>query len=198
MRGEEEEGSYEAPPISALLDVLLKKRRDTGAVNLVWPRLYLSNASCARDKALLQDLGVTHVVNAAHGRRRIDTGPGYYGDAGVAYLGVEADDRKDFDIGAFFRETAEFVHSALTQHGVVLVHCARGVSRSAALVLAFLMIKRGLSLMEAVETVRTHRNILPNLGFLHQLRELDTALHRCGAEESRGQRQVNQHSPIRH
>ncbi|KAJ0060082.1 hypothetical protein NL108_002891, partial [Boleophthalmus pectinirostris] len=140
--------------------------------------------SAAQDKVLLQDLGVTHIVNAAHGTQRIDTGPGYYGDTGVAYLGVEADDSKDCDISIFFCETAEFIDSALTQNGVVLVHCARGVSRSAALVLSFLMIKRGLSLMEALHTVRKHRNILPNAGFLNQLRQLDTSLHQHRTEGS--------------
>lgn len=58
----------------------------------------------------------------------------------------------------------------------MLVHCARGLSRSAALVLAYLMLREGLSLVEAVEAVRRHRNILPNAGFLEQLRQLDSAL----------------------
>uniref|UniRef100_A0A3B3ZHM0 Dual specificity protein phosphatase n=1 Tax=Periophthalmus magnuspinnatus TaxID=409849 RepID=A0A3B3ZHM0_9GOBI len=140
--------------------------------------------SVAKDIALLQDLRVSHIVNAAHGTERIDTGPGYYSDAGVVYLGVAADDSKDFDISGFFSDTAEFIHSALNQNGVVLVHCARGISRSAALVLSFLMIKRGLSLMEALQTVRKHRNILPNAGFLNQLRQLDTALHQHRTERS--------------
>uniref|UniRef100_A0A8C6TK70 Protein-serine/threonine phosphatase n=1 Tax=Neogobius melanostomus TaxID=47308 RepID=A0A8C6TK70_9GOBI len=169
MEGEDK-GSYEAPPTCTLLDVLLKNRRPTGAVNQVWPRLYLSNT--CNPKSNQTNNGLTHLI------LHVMNLPGYYGDTGVAYLGVEADDSKDFDISQFFSETAEFIHTALTQNGVVLVHCARGISRSAALVLAFLMIKRGLSLMEAVETVRKHRNILPNVGFLNQLRKLDSQLHR--------------------
>lgn len=58
----------------------------------------------------------------------------------------------------------------------MLVHCARGISRSAALVLAYLMLREGLTLVEAVEAVRRHRNILPNAGFLKQLCQLDSAL----------------------
>ena len=60
--------------------------------------------------------------------------------------------------------------------GKVLVHCARGISRSATLALAFLMIKEGLTLVEAVEAVRRHRNVLPNVGFLNQLCHLDSSL----------------------
>lgn len=58
----------------------------------------------------------------------------------------------------------------------MLVHCARGISRSATLVLAYLMLREGLTLVEALEAVRRHRNILPNAGFLNQLRQLDTSL----------------------
>lgn len=58
----------------------------------------------------------------------------------------------------------------------MLVHCARGISRSAALVLAYLMLREELTLVEAVKAVRRHRNILPNAGFLKQLCQLDAAL----------------------
>lgn len=60
--------------------------------------------------------------------------------------------------------------------GRVLVHCARGISRSATLALAYLMIRERLSLVAALELVCQHRNILPNAGFLEQLRRLDTSL----------------------
>ncbi|KAK7919173.1 hypothetical protein WMY93_010457 [Mugilogobius chulae] len=185
------EEPYEAPPTCALLDILLKNRHNTGAVNQVWPRLYLSNTSVAKDKTLLQDLGVTHIVNAAHGPQRIDTGAGYYDDVGVAYLGVESDDSKDFNISVFFRETAEFIDSALCENGMKddLVKCSSGSLRSwhqsfCCSGFGFSHDQTGLSLMEAVTTVRTHRNILPNAGFLNQLRELDTALHRHRTEQT--------------
>lgn len=60
--------------------------------------------------------------------------------------------------------------------GKVLVHCARGVSRSATLVLAYLMIYKRLTVAEAIKTVWGYRNILPNAGFLEQLRDLDARL----------------------
>lgn len=62
--------------------------------------------------------------------------------------------------------------------GRVFVHCLMGVSRSATLVLAFLMIVEGLRLQEAVAAVRPHRDICPNPGFLQQLRGLDMSLER--------------------
>lgn len=68
------------------------------------------------------------------------------------------------------------LHKPLCCVGKVFVHCARGVSRSAALVLAYLMIRERLSLAEAAVAVRKHRNILPNPGFLSQLCYLDMTL----------------------
>lgn len=60
--------------------------------------------------------------------------------------------------------------------GKVFVHCAMGVSRSGALVLAYLMIFQDLLLVDAINAVRLNRDIGPNSGFLQQLRELELSL----------------------
>lgn len=57
--------------------------------------------------------------------------------------------------------------------GNVFVHCAVGVSRSAALVLAYLMIHQHLTLLSSVRCVQQKRWIFPNRGFLKQLLALD-------------------------
>ncbi|CAM4712319.1 unnamed protein product [Leuciscus chuanchicus] len=177
-----QDAGYETPPICDLLTLLLKNRRPSGAFNEVWPNVYISDAPTARDKTLLHRLGITHIVNAAHGRAHIDTGADFYSDTSVEYHGVEAPDNRDFDITPFFYPTAGFIHQALSQQreGKVLVHCARGVSRSATLVLAYLMICEKLTIAEAIDTVCSHRNILPNAGFLQQLRQLDSNLRGDG------------------
>lgn len=51
-----------------------------------------------------------------------------------------------------------------------------GRSRSATLVLAYLMIHRSMTLVEAIQQVAKNRCVLPNRGFLKQLRELDKQL----------------------
>ncbi|OQV13404.1 hypothetical protein BV898_12356 [Hypsibius exemplaris] len=54
--------------------------------------------------------------------------------------------------------------------GRVLVHCLMGVSRSASVVLAYLVKYRGMSLEEAHELVRRQRPMIsPNRGFWEQL-----------------------------
>ncbi|XP_053730533.1 dual specificity protein phosphatase 13-like isoform X2 [Synchiropus splendidus] len=177
---------YDPPSVSELLEFLLRDRRPTGHVNQVWPNLYIGNEVAARDKATLHSMRISHIVNAAHrptGHCQatgfcVNTGPRFYRDMAVDYYGVEADDAIEFILSPFFYPTARYIRAALAQGGKVLVHCLMGVSRSATLVLAFLMIAEGLRLQEAVTAVRAHRDICPNPGFLQQLRSLDKTLER--------------------
>ena len=70
--------------------------------------------------------------------------------------------------------------SRMSSSAKVLVHCVVGVSRSATLVLAYLMLRQQLSLRQAVITVRERRWVFPNRGFLHQLCRLDQQLRGAG------------------
>lgn len=73
--------------------------------------------SVARDKATLSSLGVTHILNAAAGRHRINTGPQFYSDLEVEYHGVEAADHPEFNLRPFFDPAAQFIDSALRKNG---------------------------------------------------------------------------------
>lgn len=152
-------------------------RKPAAPFNLVWPCLYIGDESVARDKHTLCSLGITHIVNAAAGRHRINTGQQFYCDMEVTYFGVEAADHPEFNLAPYFRTSADFIHNALKETGKVFVHCAMGVSRSGALILSYLMICQGLSLVEAITAVRLNRDIGPNSGFLEQLRQLDITLN---------------------
>ncbi|XP_035027947.2 dual specificity protein phosphatase 13-like isoform X4 [Hippoglossus stenolepis] len=166
----------ETPSLTELRQIFWTDRKPVTPVNQVWPNLYIGDGSVARDKTALSSLGVTHVLNAAAGRHRIHTGQQFYIDLGVEYHGVEAADHPEFDLRPFFRPAAQFIDSALKKNGRVFVHCAMGVSRSGALVLSYLMICQGLSLAEAIVSVRLNRDIGPNSGFLEQLRQLELSL----------------------
>ncbi|XP_054988104.1 dual specificity phosphatase 29 [Sorex araneus] len=148
-------------------------------VNEVWPKLYIGDEATALDRYGLQKAGFTHVLNAAHGRWNVDTGPDYYRDLPIEYHGVEADDLPTFDLSVFFYSAAAFIDAALRSDcNKILVHCVMGRSRSATLVLAYLMIHRNMTLVDAIQQVAKNRCVLPNRGFLKQLRELDLQLVR--------------------
>ncbi|XP_062851446.1 dual specificity protein phosphatase 13A family protein [Trichomycterus rosablanca] len=142
-------------------------------VDEVWPGLFLGDRVMSQDRYSLWRLGITHVLNASHGRESSDD---FYGTT-VQYYGVNADDLPTFNISPFFYPSAQFIHQALsTAGGKVFVHCAVGVSRSAALVLAYLMIHHSFSLVDAILKVKETRWIFPNRGFLQQLLNLDSEL----------------------
>ncbi|XP_030884166.1 dual specificity protein phosphatase 13 isoform X1 [Leptonychotes weddellii] len=174
-------GSPYQPPTLAYLQRLLWVRRAAmlSHVNEVWPNLFLGDAYAARDKSKLTQLGITHVVNVAAGKFQVDTGARFYRGMPLEYYGIEADDNPFFDLSVYFLPVAQYIRTALSvPQGRVLVHCAMGVSRSATVVLAFLMICENMTLVEAIQTVQAHRDICPNSGFLRQLQVLDNRLGR--------------------
>lgn len=69
----------------------------------------------AVNKARLKRMGVTHVLNAAHGTG-VYTGESFYAGMTLQYLGIEVDDFPDADISPHFRPTAEFLDDALLTH----------------------------------------------------------------------------------
>ncbi|NXU91265.1 DS13B phosphatase, partial [Xiphorhynchus elegans] len=175
--------SYETPALSDLQQLLWFRGGSDNHVDQVWPNIYLGDAWAARSKTTLQSLNITHILNAADGPYSINTGAKYYEDLQIEYYGVEAFDDPSFDLSIFFYDAANFIGKALNSSGgKVFVHCAMGVSRSATLVLAFLMIHENMTLVDALKTVGAHRDICPNSGFLSQLRDLDIKLN----EERKG------------
>ncbi|XP_030630722.1 dual specificity protein phosphatase 13-like [Chanos chanos] len=173
-----EEGRYETPPASELQRLLWVRSGPSGHLDEVRPGIYIGDMYAAKDKRTLQALNITHVLNAAHGKFNVNTGPSYYRDTNIIYHGVEAFDMSSFDMSPFFYSAAKFIKSAMsTPGGKVFVHCAMGLSRSSTLVLAYLMIHEDMTLPEAIKAVAQSRNICPNPGFLEQLRQLDQQLH---------------------
>ncbi|XP_036911877.1 dual specificity protein phosphatase 13 isoform X3 [Sturnira hondurensis] len=171
---------YQPPTLSSLQRLLWARRATTlSHVNEVWPNLFLGDAHAARDRSKLTQLGITHIVNVAAGKFQVDTGAKFYHGMPLEYYGIEAEDSPFFDLSVYFLPVARYIRTALSvPQGRVLVHCAMGVSRSATVVLAFLMIYENLTLVEAIQTVQAHRDICPNSGFLRQLQVLDNRLGR--------------------
>ncbi|XP_026044024.1 dual specificity protein phosphatase 26-like isoform X2 [Astatotilapia calliptera] len=156
----------------------------------VWPRLYIGDHGnlhklqqrhsgvfsrhSAENQADLYKNHITHILNAAHSNRKGQ--PDIYEGMKITYMGVEAHDSCNYDMSVNFQAAADFIHRGLSRGGKVLVHCHVGVSRSATLVLAYLMLKQNLTLVEAICAVKESRGVIPNRGFLRQLIKLDEQL----------------------
>lgn len=154
----------------------------TDPYNEVYPNILIGDAPTAMCTNMLKRMGVTHVVNAAQGTDRnygfVNTNKGYYEHAGIKFLGIPALDMMSFKLDPYFKEVTDFIEKAMNTGGKVLVHCRCGISRSSTLVLAYLMMNRGMTAQEATRVVRAQREIIPNNGFLQQLCDLNEQLAR--------------------
>eukprot|EP00918_Siedleckia_nematoides_P016528 GHVU01035549.1.p1 GENE.GHVU01035549.1~~GHVU01035549.1.p1 ORF type:complete len:215 (+),score=19.17 GHVU01035549.1:51-695(+) len=88
-----------------------------------------------------------------------------------------------------WKQGIRFLEKALKEHGRILVHCAKGISRSAALLVAFLMYKEDMSYDDAFARINEVRSIYPNLGFQRQLKELESRL-RCAVNDGLGGKEL--------
>ncbi|XP_064640850.1 dual specificity protein phosphatase 3-like isoform X2 [Lineus longissimus] len=141
----------------------------------VFPNLFLGQGTVAEDIKKLRDLGVTHVVNTAMGKKftQINTNEEYYQPFKIKFYGFEAMDVMTYPIQKHFQGTADFIDQALKEGGKVFVHCHQGRSRSASIVLSYLMLYQGMTVKEAMKTVRLKREVSPNDGFIRRLCELN-------------------------
>lgn len=71
--------------------------------------------SVAVNKARLKRIGITHILNTAHGTG-VYTNESFYAGINIKYMGIEVDDFPDADISVHFRPTAEFLDDALLTH----------------------------------------------------------------------------------
>ena len=77
-----------------------------------------------------------------------------------------------------------FVEEARSRSMPVLVHCFAGVSRSPAVVIAYLMATKGWDLEEAHEYVKERRAIIkPNSSFIKQLVQWEVELQSTRSTE---------------
>ncbi|KAJ8734453.1 hypothetical protein PYW08_013703 [Mythimna loreyi] len=137
------------------------------SVDLIDERLYLGNLACARDLKTLEKLQITHILT-------IDVVPlprSIMERANVVFHYIKLADVPKEDLISHLPETNEFIKQAIAGGGTILVHCHFGVSRSAAVVISFIMEKYGLCYEEAFNLVRSKRRFVgPNVGFIAQLK----------------------------
>ncbi|CAD8175336.1 unnamed protein product [Paramecium octaurelia] len=137
-------------------------------------QLYLGNSNHANNLKALNLLGITHVVNCA---REI---PNYFSDVlqenkkFLKYFQVPVLDLEEEPISDHFDEAYIFINEALSnQHNKVLVHCAQGKSRSATIVIMFLMRNKQWTFDYTYEYAKKRRETVSiNDGFHFQLLQI--------------------------
>lgn len=90
---------------------------------------------------------------------------------------VKVSDTKSANIEQYFDECIRFIDAQIAKKKNVLVYCKQGVSRSASIVIAYLMAKTRAKLENVHAYVRKRRiQIRPNDGFMKQLKNFEAKL----------------------
>ena len=116
--------------------------RNSEGIYKIMDGLYISGIEGAKDYMTLQRERVTHILNMV--------GPSVYdhplsGGREKSYFPqlfkykiITADDNPEQDLLRYFPETSLFIHEGRMSGGI-LVHCYAGVSRSAAVIMAYMI-----------------------------------------------------------
>ena len=182
--------SLRLQPFAEIFSLPPGRRSDADAHQIV-PGLWLGCSSAASDAVLLQHAGIKFVINCASEIPPL--APASRHSLGIShYLHLPLDDDSSRDYTTEFLSGIDYLHSlelidsssspsidsssSPIPSGAALVHCAAGVSRSATVVLGYLMRHRGMSLLQALLLVKRARPaVCPNLGFFRYLRALEAS-----------------------
>ncbi|XP_073725348.1 serine/threonine/tyrosine-interacting protein A-like isoform X5 [Misgurnus anguillicaudatus] len=140
----------------------------------ILPSLFLGPYSAAMKSKLsvLEKQGITHIVCVRQDIEANFIKPNF--PLKFRYLVLDIADNPVENIIRYFPMTKEFIDGCLETGGKVLVHGNAGISRSAALVIAYLMETFGVKYRDAFSHVQERRFCInPNVGFVHQLQEYE-------------------------
>jgi protein-tyrosine phosphatase len=155
--------------------------------------IYLGPASVSQMLAPLQDAGITHVLNVT------DTEPCAFPQH-FKYFTVPVQDTSTERLEPFFAAAFSFMSRAVAGGGKVFIHCVQGVSRSASMVLYFMMRSLDMSLLDAFKQVRDARACAhPNVNFWGQLAREEVKLRgECSCSVHQYQVRKYRHVPKTH
>ena len=134
--------------------------------------IYLGDFPGAHEISKINKYDIKAVLTCAD-RIKIQYSPSLISD----HLTLPADDIEDYDMKQHFDVAFEFIDKN-RKNGSVYVHCMAGISRSATIVIAYLMKTDKMSFIEAGTFVRNKRSVVsPNSGFCMQMLDYEKELN---------------------
>ncbi|XP_054262660.1 serine/threonine/tyrosine-interacting protein B-like [Macrosteles quadrilineatus] len=140
----------------------------------VVPGLFLGPYSAAQKTKLndLKENGITHIICVRQDIEAHFIKPNFPGH--FQYLTLNIADCVTENIIRYFKTVKSFIDQSLASGGKVLIHGNGGISRSAALAIAYIMQKYSLNIKDAFTLVQQNRFCInPNEGFMAQLAEFE-------------------------
>ena len=150
-----------------IFNLYLNKAVLSPSYDQITDKIYLGNEDTARDKELLKKLNISNILICAEGCES------FYPDE-YKYKILYLDDAIDEDLLSWLKEAFEFIDSSKDN---IYIHCVMGISRSASIVIAYIMYKNKITFNEAFDFVYKKRKVIsPNSGFQNQLKKLEKIL----------------------
>ena len=128
--------------------------------------LFIGGQEAAQSREILEKYNITYILNAAQECEDLFVNnPKYH----YKRLDLLDHGSQNLDL-ELFRDAFKFIDEAKKCGGKVLVHCRAGQSRSATIVITYLIHKFHWSLQQAYKFVQDKRPaVAPNLGFMAQI-----------------------------
>ncbi|KAM4614324.1 dual specificity protein phosphatase 22-A-like isoform 1-T1 [Discoglossus pictus] len=163
-----------------------------GRMSQILDGLYLGNIRDSEDKITLNKNNITHIVSVHNNAKPLLQDK--------TYLCIEASDSSSQNLIQHFKKCIKFIHESRLHGGGCLVHCLAGVSRSATILVAYLMTVTNFGwedCLSAVKAVRSYAD--PNFGFQQQLQEYQMTLlteYRMWLRQEYGQNPFNDQNRV--
>jgi len=152
------------------------KKKDPPTADEVFPNLLIGNKAAAEDIDFLTRKKITHVINLAAGSStKFTVTPDKAAMDSREIKLTEIKLLPHQEISELFENSGELIEHSLLEGDGVMVNCWQGASRSATVVLAYLIRYQGMNVEEALRMVKEKRDIRPNNTFLQSLIDYEEA-----------------------
>jgi len=127
--------------------------------------IYLGNAYNAADYYYLKKFGITGIVNACN---EISN----YFEDDFEYFKIDILDINNSSIYKFFDPFITFVENILNDNGKIMIHCYMGSSRSAILVVLYLIKYKSYTMDDSIRFITDKRNrVNINVTYIEELKK---------------------------
>ncbi|CAF1322150.1 unnamed protein product [Didymodactylos carnosus] len=141
--------------------------------------LFLGNFDHACDVEQLHSLGIKHILTVCDE----SLNETILNNFNVFHINLR--DLSETNIKEHFQSTNDFLRTCYSKNEKVLCHCHAGISRSATVVLAYLMKYHSYTFEQAYYYLSEKRIIIcPNIGFLKQLVEYEHDLSKDTSDQN--------------
>jgi len=146
------------------------------------PHLFLGSELHAKNWSVLEQQNIKNILNIT-----VETSCPFE-EKGINYLKLSLKDNPNCSISDHFDKCFDFINGCLSRKESVLVHCQRGVSRSATIIMAYLIKHKSITFEEARDFVCERRIVAdPNFGFIAQLKLFEMECQNKGTDDEEEQ-----------